>query len=106
MKFIFRIILNGIKYTGLIFLFLCFIVLSFTISYHLLLWYLGLWQTVDSSNHYLLLIIPLIIFIGIFTTYTHSFLKNMFCLNDDNSEPNLDKLVEEIKVDLIKKNLI
>ena len=30
----------------------------------------------------------------------------MFCLNDDNSEPNLDKLVEEIKVDLIKKNLI
>jgi hypothetical protein len=106
MNFLFRVIGNGIKYTIFLFLFVCYILLCMFLSSILFMWYISLWKNTDPSNYYLLILIPFIIFVGLIVTSIQSAYKYFFPGEPDYSKLDLDKMIEEIRVDLEKQNLL
>lgn len=106
MNFILDVIGNGIKYTIYLFLFICYLLLCFVLSTALFIWYIGLWKTTDPSNYYLLLLIPFVLLVGFIVTSIKTTFRYFFPGEPDYSKLNLDKMIEEIRVDLEKQNLL
>jgi hypothetical protein len=106
MNFLLRVIGNGIKYTIFLFLFVCYILLCIFLSVAGFIWYISLWENANPSNYYLLILVPFVIFVGLIVTSIQSAFRYLFPGEPDYSHLDLDKMIEEIRVDLEKKNLL
>lgn len=106
MNFLFRVIGNGIKYTIFLFLFVCYILLCIFLSIVGFMWYINLWKNTDPSNYYLLILIPFVIFVGLIVTSIQTVYRYFFPGEPDFSKLNLEKMIEEIRIDLEKQNLL